>query len=465
MNNMPDIKISNELKLITDEELINKFLEEMPYKKYVDILFTKLLAVYSYKDYYIAVMSHTDSYALGYTYEMVVFTADGSSYCVGHPKDDSELEFDLTPHIIDNRFISTIKRNQKSESFIPTMSIKQLKEELEKFIESNLPEFQKMDKLCDLDKHLSESGRYIGMKDSKYGIYRYVRTTQKFDGSWNYDYKLISPEFNKEQEAIEWFANDLLDKNSEEDLYSCIKEGSFVIYDAKLNAQLGTTNIKSGKLNTNPKFPTGDNKGIDPVPNYMLEPNKAKANNLRRDYIKTHGKTYEGLNEKVPTYSEGGPLLVPIEPTEQRKQDRELVKDLFRWSDKIEGTEFKWDAREQYTGVNCFIERKNDSIYGRPCISAYIRLDLPSYHMEDDKNYIQLELGLDRYAPRDKELEKQLKNKFVSTKEDLQNLGFTEIKESRSGGEDWLDGYMYFNTPEECISKWKELAPIIIEEK
>lgn len=179
-------------------------------------------------------------------------------------------------------------------------------------------------------------------------------------------------------------------------------------------------------------------------------------------------KLNEQLNailERIPTYVEGGPLLVPIEPTEQRKQDRTLVKDLFRWSDKIEGTEFKWDAREQYTGVNCFTERKDESKYGRPCISAFIRLDLPSYHMDDDKNYIRLELGLDRYAPSDKELEKQLKNKFVSTKEDLQNLGFTEIKESRSGGEDWLDGYMYFDSAEECISKWKELAPIIINGK
>lgn len=109
----------------------------MPYKKYVDIIFTKLLAVYSYKDYYIAVMAHTDSYALRYDYEMVVFTADGSGHCVGHPKDDSELEFDLTPHIINDQFIRTIKRNQKSESFIPTMSIKQLTEELDKLLEGD----------------------------------------------------------------------------------------------------------------------------------------------------------------------------------------------------------------------------------------------------------------------------------------------------------------------------------------
>ena len=179
-------------------------------------------------------------------------------------------------------------------------------------------------------------------------------------------------------------------------------------------------------------------------------------------------KLNEQLNtilERIPTYAEGGPLLIPVEPEEQRKQDRELVKDLFRWTDKIEGTEFKWDAREQYTGVNCFTERKDESKYGSPCISAFIRFDLPSYHMDDDKNYIRLELGLDRYAPRDKELEKQLKDNFVSTKEDLQNLGFTEIKESRSGGEDWIDGYMYFDSVEECISKWKELAPIIISGK
>lgn len=145
MNNMPNIKISDELKLVTDENLINKFLEEMPYKKYVDIIFTKLLVVYSYKDYYIAVMAHTDSYALRYAYEMVVFTADGSGHCVGHPKDDSELEFDLTPHIIDDQFIRTIKRNQKSESFSPTMSIKQLNEELEKFLEEEVKQYKHLD--------------------------------------------------------------------------------------------------------------------------------------------------------------------------------------------------------------------------------------------------------------------------------------------------------------------------------
>lgn len=172
------------------------------------------------------------------------------------------------------------------------MDFKKLNEELKKFIESNLPEFQKMDKLCDLDKHLSESGRYIGMKDSKYGIYRYVRTTQKFDGSWNYDYKLISPEFDEELDAIDWLAQDLLSNNSKQDFIDCIKEGSFKIYNDNLKTIM-ELDVEEGTLNTNPKFPTGDNKGIDPVPNYMLEPNKAKANNLRRDYVQTHGRPYE----------------------------------------------------------------------------------------------------------------------------------------------------------------------------
>ena len=145
-----------------------------------------------------------------------------------------------------------------------------------------------MDKICDLDKHYSESGRYIGLKNSKWNIYKYARTSQKFNGAWNYDYKPISPDFNTYDEAIEWFANDLLSNNTEEDLYDCIKEGSFVIYDDKLNAQLGTTNIKKGKLDTSLKFPSGKSKGIDPLPQYMLEPNKAKANNLRREYMQTH---------------------------------------------------------------------------------------------------------------------------------------------------------------------------------
>ena len=185
---------------------------------------------------------------------------------------------------------------------------------------------------------------------------------------------------------------------------------------------------------------------------------------LEGDYIKTYSNVYKSLNEKVPTYAEGGPLLVPIEPTEQRKQDRALVKDLFEWSNKIEGKDFKWNVREQSFGLNCFIERKDLNKYGEPCISAFLRLDLPSNHMYFDKNYIQVELGLDRYAPSDKELERKLKNDFVSTKEDLQNLGFTEIKESRSYGENWLYGYMYFDTIEECINKWKELLPVLITE-
>ena len=161
-------------------------------------------------------------------------------------------------------------------------------EELQKYLESSVPDISKMDKICDLDKHYSESGRYIGLKNSKWNIYKYTRISRKFNGGYNYDYKPISPDFNTYDEAIEWFANDLLSNNSEEDLYDCIKEGSFVIYDDKLNAQLGTANIKKGKLDTSLKFPSGKSKGIDPLPQYMLEPNKAKANNLRREYMQTH---------------------------------------------------------------------------------------------------------------------------------------------------------------------------------
>ena len=173
------------------------------------------------------------------------------------------------------------------------MDFKSLNEQLNKFIESNLSEFQKMDKICDLDKHLSESGRYIGMKDSKYGIYRYVRTTQKFNGSWNYDYKLISPEFDEQLDAIDWLATELMVRPGLDAVEECIKDGSCKIYDENLKKILGVENTEEGKLDTNPKFPTGDNKGIDPLPNYMLEPNKAKANNLRREYIQSHGKPYE----------------------------------------------------------------------------------------------------------------------------------------------------------------------------
>ena len=36
------------------------------------------------------------------------------------------------------------------------MDFKKINEQLEKFVESNLPEFQKMDKLCDLDNKMGE---------------------------------------------------------------------------------------------------------------------------------------------------------------------------------------------------------------------------------------------------------------------------------------------------------------------
>lgn len=157
------------------------------------------------------------------------------------------------------------------------------------------------------------------------------------------------------------------------------------------------------------------------------------------------------------------PILIPIEPTEQEKQDDALVRDLFKWSQKIEGKDFKWHVWEENSGLNCSMERKYIGKYGEPCISAFLRLDLPSRYFS--KNYIEVGLGLDRYAPRDKELSTELKNTFIYTKEDLQNLGFTEIREARSGGEDWITGYIYFDSVEECISKWKELLPIIIKGK
>ena len=230
------------------------------------------------------------------------------------------------------------------------MDFKKLTEQLEKFIESNSPEFQKMDKLCDLDKHLSESGRYIGMKDSKYGIYKYTRTTQKFDGSWNYDYKLISPEFDEELDAIDWLAQDLLSNNSKQDFIDCIKEGSFKIYNDNLKTIM-ELDVEEGTLNTNPKFPTGDNKGIDPVPNYMLEPNKAIANNLKRQYVQTHGKTYESLNKELEKYviNELSPALVR---KVQKIRQEQLVKlnkkanKLKAYADKKENEQKQKDSQE-----------------------------------------------------------------------------------------------------------------------
>lgn len=181
------------------------------------------------------------------------------------------------------------------------MNFKKLNEELEKLLESeysNYEEFEKIDKLCDLDKHLIESGNYLGLKDSMWGIYTNETTSQKFDGSWNWGYRLISPKFEEALDAIDWLAQDLLSANTREDLITNIKEGSFKIYDQNLKKILGFENEEEGHLNTNPKWPTGNNKGIDPVPSYMLEPNRPKANNLRRDYIITHGKPSSYENNK-----------------------------------------------------------------------------------------------------------------------------------------------------------------------
>lgn len=184
-------------------------------------------------------------------------------------------------------------KNNMRENNMTGSYFKRLNEKLEKLLESeysNWEDFEKIDKLCDLDKSLDESGNYLGLKDSMWGIYRYVTTSEKFDGSWNWSYKLISPKFDEALDAIDWLAQDLLSNNTREDMVACIKEGSLKIYNQNLKKILGFENEEEGHLNTDPKWPTGDNKGIDPVPNYMLEPNKSKANNLRRDYIQAHGK-------------------------------------------------------------------------------------------------------------------------------------------------------------------------------
>ena len=51
--------------------------------------------------------------------------------------------------------------------------------------------------------------------------------------------------------------------NSEKDLYDCIKEGSFVIYDDKLNAQLQSTNKKL--VNAAEKFFDDNSKDLKDI--------------------------------------------------------------------------------------------------------------------------------------------------------------------------------------------------------
>ena len=117
-----------------------------------------------------------------------------------------------------------------------------LNESLEKFIESNLPDIQKLDIICINRTFNFESSNYIGRKNGKWGIY-----ITKFEyGEHNYYIK--SPEFNTPKEALQWFADKLLDDCGEEKLYYAIKTGNLNIVNDDLKAMLGITKMTEGEV-------------------------------------------------------------------------------------------------------------------------------------------------------------------------------------------------------------------------
>lgn len=148
-------------------------------------------------------------------------------------------------------------------------------------------------------------------------------------------------------------------------------------------------------------------------------------------------KLNEKLNtilEEIPTWAEGGPLLVPIEPEEQEIKNTQLIDELWNYCESIKHNELKWEARQRNCGLYCYI----DTI-----LDLTLDLKLPKYEWHDN------ELKLVVYKPTES----------IRSLEDLTNLGFTKVEKDHS----ILIGITQFNSVEECISKWKELLDVIIQ--
>jgi hypothetical protein len=99
--------------------------------------------------------------------------------------------------------------------------------------ESNLPDIQKLDIICINRAFNFEFSNYVGRKNGKWGIY-----ITKFENG-EHNYYIKSPEFNTQKEALQWFANKLLNDYGEEDLYYAIKTGNLNIVNDDLKSQLG----------------------------------------------------------------------------------------------------------------------------------------------------------------------------------------------------------------------------------
>ena len=168
------------------------------------------------------------------------------------------------------------------------MDFKKLNEELQKLLEDK----RTYEKFCDLDVSRTNMERHIGKDEKGYAIFAWDRTSQKFDGRYNYDWVRRSPYFQSEEEVIQWFADGLLKHTDMDDIIEGWKDGSFEIYDDRLIKLLNLDNIKAGKYESPSIWPTGEFKDRL-VPTYLTMPEGPQRNNARREYIRIHGKPSE----------------------------------------------------------------------------------------------------------------------------------------------------------------------------
>jgi len=177
--------------------------------------------------------------------------------------------------------------------------------------------------------------RHLGKDENGYAIFAWDKI-QKFGGTFKCDWVRHSPYFPSEEKVIQWYADGLLEHIGMKDIIEDWKDGEFKIYDERLLKLLKLDDIEPGKYKKDKPstsiWPSGEVKDRL-VPTYLTMPKGPQRNNARREYIKQHGKPSEleeSLNEKVPTWTEGGPLLVPVEPKKRVIPDYEKRIDEIR---------------------------------------------------------------------------------------------------------------------------------------
>lgn len=169
---------------------------------------------------------------------------------------------------------------------------KRLNEKLQKYVESNLPEIQKLDVICINRLYNLTAKIYVGKKANTWSIFRDKRENGE------YNYYRISPRFDKEKEAIEWYANNLLDQYGEEDLYKALKSGNIKVVNDELKAELGISSFKEAVADWKPyKFTVDYDDGRpEDIIEYGMDAEDAKQNLF---------KSHKYLQEKPEKVSDG----------------------------------------------------------------------------------------------------------------------------------------------------------------